>query len=129
MEKTELDTITGWFAGRLPDGWFLGAPSVNADEKQILVVGALAQPSLPEGTPAGVRSGAEAGRISRFRETTRPHRIWIAREAEHRFGLPVTWGATCGGTTVTFTPGGSGRRGNGGRGGPGNQATATEVSF
>ena len=39
MEKTELDKITGWFAGRLPEGWFTGAPSVTVDEKQVLVVG------------------------------------------------------------------------------------------
>ena len=45
-----------------------------------------------------------------FRETTRPYRIHIAREAEHKFELNVTWGAVCGGTSVTFTPGGSGRR-------------------
>src|SRR5215472_15940818 len=80
MASTGHDTIAGWFAGRLPDGWFTGAPSVTVDDKQILVVGTL------------------------------PNRIWIAREAEHRFELPVTWGATSGGTTQTFTPGGSGRR-------------------
>src|SRR5207245_1860439 len=56
-----------------------------------------------------VKKGAAAGRISRFREATRPYRIHIAREAEHRFELNVTWGATVGGVTETFTPGGSGR--------------------
>ena len=110
MASTEQDKIAGWFAGRLPDGWFTGAPSVTTDDKQILVVGTLTEPALPEGASAELKAGAEAGRISRFRETTRQQRIWIAREAEHRFELPVTWGATAGGTTQTFTPGGSGRR-------------------
>ena len=110
MATPERDEIAGWFAGRLPDGWFTGAPSVTIDEGQIVVVGTLTVAALPGDASAQLKSGAEAGRITRFRETTRPHRIHIAREAEHRFELPVTWGATCGGTTETFTPGGSGRR-------------------
>ena len=114
MEKAKLDEIAGWFAGRLPDGWFTGAPSVNADEKQVLVVGTLEGPALPEGATSELKAGAEAGRISRFRETTRGARIWIAREVERKYDIPVTWGATCGGTTLTFTPGGSGRRQRGG---------------
>ena len=119
MASTEHDKIAGWFAGRLPDGWFTGAPSVTIDDKQILVVGTLTEPALPAGASAETKAGAEAGRISRFREATRPSRIWIAREAEHRFELPVTWGATCGGTTLNFTPGGSGRRsGEEGEGAP-----------
>jgi hypothetical protein len=116
MEKTEIDKITGWFAGRLPDGWFTGAPSVTVDDKQILVVGTLAEPSLGGEASAEVKAGAEAGRISRFREGTRGWRIEIAREAERQFKLPVTWGATCGGTSITFTPGGSGRGHGGGEG-------------
>ncbi len=111
MATPERDEIAGWFAGRLPDGWFTGAPSVTIDEGQIVVVGTLTEPALPEGASAQLKAGAEAGRISRFREVTRPYRIHIAREAERRFELNVTWGATCGGTTETFTPGGSGKRG------------------
>ncbi|HKF78957.1 MAG TPA: hypothetical protein VKF59_22635 [Candidatus Dormibacteraeota bacterium] len=110
MATAPNDKIAGWFAGRLPDGWFQGAPSVTVEEKQILVVGALAEPALPDGVSGELRAGAEGGRITRFRETTRPYRIAIAREAERQFEVPVTWGATCGGTSETFTPGGSGRR-------------------
>ena len=110
MATPERDEIAGWFAGRLPDGWFTGAPSVTIDEGQIVVVGTLTEPALPEGASTLLKAGAEAGRITRFREGTRPYRIHIAREAEHKFELPVTWGATCGGTAQTFTPGGSGRR-------------------
>ena len=110
MEKAKLDEITGWFAGRLPDGWFTGAPSVTTDDKQVLVVGTLDAPALTEGATAETKSGAEAGRIARFRESTRGPRILNAREVERKHEVPVTWGAICGGTTLTFTPGGSGRR-------------------
>jgi len=110
MEKAKLDEIAGWFAGRLPDGWFTGAPSVTTDDKQVLVTGTLEAPSLSEGSTAETRSGAESGRIARFREGTRGPRILIAREIERKYEIPVTWGAICGGTTLTFTPGGSGRR-------------------
>ena len=113
MEKADADKIAGWFAGRLPDGWFTGAPSVTVDDKQILVVGTLSEPNLPGDASAELKAGAEAGRIARFREGTRGWRIEIAREAERQFKLPVTWGATSGGTTLTFTPGGSGRRSEG----------------
>lgn len=109
MANATHDEIAGWFAGRLPDGWFTGAPSVTIDDKQIQVVGTLTEPAVPEGASAEYRGGVENGRIARFREVTRPYRIAIAREAERRFELDVTWGATCGGTTTTFTPGGSGR--------------------
>jgi hypothetical protein len=110
MEKTEHDKVAGWFAGRVPDGWFTGPPSVTVDDEQVLVVGTLAEPALPEGASADLKAGVEAGRISRFREATRPYRIAIAREMERELELPVTWGAACGGTTVTFNPGGSGWR-------------------
>ena len=109
MEKAELDRISGWFAGRLPDGWFTGAPTVTADDGHILVTGTLSDPTVAAEASAEERAGAEAGRIARFREGTRGWRIEIAREAERQFKLPVTWAATCGGTTLTFTRGGSGR--------------------
>jgi hypothetical protein len=127
MEATELDKIAGWFAGRLPDDWFSGAPSVKEDGEQIVVVGSLTEPSLPSGASGETRAGAEAGRIGRFRETTRGHRIWIAREAERQFKHPITWGATCGATTTTFNKGGSGGRGHHGHHQGGEQAQATEV--
>src|SRR5262245_30388733 len=105
MATAEHDKIAGWFAGRLPDGWFTGAPSVTTDEKTILVVGTLTEPALTEGASAELKAGAEAGRIRRFREATRPYRIAIAREAERLFERDVTWGAVSGGTSETFTPG------------------------
>jgi hypothetical protein len=55
------------------------------------------------GTRAGTAGAASAGRISRFREDTRDERISIAREAEHRYGRKVAWGAACGGSRQLFT--------------------------
>ena len=95
------DGIAGWFAGRLPDGWFEEPPSVSVDRDEVLVVGRIAPPT-EEGDPAA-RAEAEAGRISRFREETRETRMAIAREAEHRFGRKVAWGAEAGETRQVFT--------------------------
>jgi Arc/MetJ-type ribon-helix-helix transcriptional regulator len=99
------DDAAAWFTGRLPDGWFTGAPEVSVDREEILVVGELAPLEAgPEGgdTPAA-QSAAEAGRISRFREETREARIEIAQQAEHRYGRKVAWGARLGGSTELFT--------------------------
>ena len=106
MENASASTIAGWFAGRLPDGWFTGPPEVSIEGDQVVVVG-----TLPEVAVAGdeARAAAGKGRVSRFREGTRRERVWIAREAEHLFKKNVTWGAVCNGEKVTFTPGGSGR--------------------
>ncbi len=95
------DDAAGWFAGRLPDSWFTGAPEVTVDRDEILVVGTLAAPEV-EGDAAAA-TAAEAGRISRFREDTRDERIAMAREAEHRYGRKVAWGAACGDSRALFT--------------------------
>jgi len=89
------DDITQWLQGRLPDDWFTGHPEVTVDRDEILVVGRL------EKVEGGAE--AEAGRIARFRDDTRERRMQIAREAEHRFGRKVAWGASCGDTSKVFT--------------------------
>jgi hypothetical protein len=101
-EVPAAEGIEGWLAGRLPDGWFIGPPSVTVDRDEVLVVGRLAAPEAPAVDPAAV-AGAEAGRISRFREETRERRMQVAREAEHRFGRKVAWGAEAGDTRQLFT--------------------------
>ncbi|HEY3196350.1 MAG TPA: hypothetical protein VGK42_14045 [Candidatus Dormibacteraeota bacterium] len=106
MDEKELGSIKGWFAGRLPDGWFSGA-EVTVEDDQIVVVGAL--PEIDLGSTPEEKEGAAAGRIARFREETRGERIGIAQEAEERFRKYVTWGATLGGVTKRFNPGGGGR--------------------
>ncbi|HVA61024.1 MAG TPA: hypothetical protein VNG13_10895 [Mycobacteriales bacterium] len=95
------EAVTAWLTGRLPDAWFDGTPEVSVDRDEILVVGVLPAITV-EGNPAAV-AAAEAGRITRFREETREARMAIARDAEHRYGRKVAWGAACGGTRQLFT--------------------------
>ncbi|MBP2370892.1 hypothetical protein [Pseudonocardia parietis] len=102
------DDAAAWFSGRLPDGWFAGAPEVTCDRDEIVVVGEL--PALEDGRSdtgaegdAADTAAAEAGRIARFREETREQRIRIARQAEARYRRKVAWGARLGGTRELFT--------------------------
>jgi hypothetical protein len=100
---TSPDQIQGWFAGRLPADWFGGAPIVDADRDEILVVGTLADPELPADASSDAEAAARASRIAGFREDTRGQRMRIADEAQHRFGRKVSWGASCGDRTELFT--------------------------
>ena len=97
------EKLQGWFAGRLPDAWFVGPPEVTYDREEILVVGKLAEPEVGEGAGDEARSEAQLARITGFREETRQARMRIADEAELRFGRKVAWGARCGGTDAVFT--------------------------
>ena len=97
------DELQGWFAGRLPADWFVGAPTVEADRDEILVVGTLAEPDLPSDASSDAVAAARASRIAGFREDTRGQRMRIADEAQHRFERKVSWGASCGDQTVWFT--------------------------
>src|SRR4051794_21483722 len=100
--EADPEEVRGWFAGRLPDDWFDGPPEITLDTEEILLVGRLPSDGLPDDTPAA-KASALAARVKRFREDTRDHRIRIAREAEHRFGRQVSWGATCGEHRELFT--------------------------
>jgi len=90
------DDAAAWLAGRLPDAWFVGEPTVTVDREEIIVIGELAAPET---------SGAAAalGRIGRFREDTREARMQIADEAEARYRRKVAWGASIGDTRQLFT--------------------------
>ena len=98
---TDIKEVQGWFVGRLPGEWFEAAPEVSVDREEIVVIGRLAAPGV-DGDAAAQRA-AEVGRIKRFREETRDARIAIAREAEHRYGRKVAWGAECGESRRVFT--------------------------
>ncbi len=99
-----MDEIAAWLGGRIPAEWFEAAPTVTVDREEISVTGRLPEPDdLAADAEPHVRAASEAGRIARFREQTREARIGIAREAEHRFGRSIAWGAACGTTTETFT--------------------------
>ena len=90
------DHLQGWFAGRLPDGWFAGPLSIDVDRDEILVIGTLAEPELSADATSETRNAALTARIAGFREDTRAKRMQIADEAERRFGRKVSWGARCG---------------------------------
>lgn len=85
-----------WFAGRLPEEWFDGAPEVTVDREEIVVVGTL--PDDGDQSPA-----QREGRAARFREETREHRMRIADEAQERYQRRVSWGVKSGDETVLFT--------------------------
>ena len=91
--------VAGWFAGRLPDGWFTGPVELLIDRDEITVIGRLPEPDAGEGDPAAAR----AGRIGRFREETREQRMAIADAAQDRYGRSVAWGAACGDVRELFT--------------------------
>ncbi len=102
-EGSPGERLRGWFAGRLPAGWFTVVPMVQADREEITVIGTLPDPETAAEASDAERSAAAEGRIRRFREETRARRVDIAREAEHRFRRKVSWGVTCGGRTEMFT--------------------------
>jgi hypothetical protein len=94
--------LQGWFAGRLPDGWFVGPPDVSHDRDEIVVVGTLPTPDTGDAADETV-SAASRARIQGFREDTRTLRMRIADEAEGRFARKVAWGARCGDEEELFT--------------------------
>jgi hypothetical protein len=89
-----------WFAGRLPDGWFDGDPTVIVDREEITVIGKLADTDKPGTDESEART---EGRISRFREETRSERMKIADEAQDRYGRKVSWGVEVGTERILFT--------------------------
>jgi hypothetical protein len=96
----EVERISGWIQGRLPDGWFREAPEVQMDRDEILIVGRIE--GVEVSGDAALKE-AEIARITRWREETRELRMGIASEAERRFERKVSWGARCGETGLLFT--------------------------
>ncbi|HEY8482869.1 MAG TPA: hypothetical protein VIL71_23890 [Spirillospora sp.] len=104
MHSSEAaEELRGYFAGRLPQGWFEGPPEIVLDREEVSVIGRLPEPVIAVDASEAERAGAIAGHIQRFREDTRQRRIAIAREAEQRFGVKVSWGVECGGEREMFT--------------------------
>lgn len=98
-----MDEISGWFAGRVPDGWFEAPPLVESDRDEILVIGTLPDVDLGGEATSEASGAARAARIDRFREETRGRRMAIADEAQARFRRKVSWGARCGDVERHFT--------------------------
>jgi hypothetical protein len=94
--QPEAGDAADWFAGRLPDAWFDGDPTVVVDREEITVIGKL--PDEKDETDAHAE-----GRASRFREETRSERMSIADEAQSRYSRKVSWGVEVAGETVLFT--------------------------
>jgi len=92
-DQPDASDAADWFAGRLPDGWFAGDPTVVVDREEITVIGRLKETETTEGTESEARA---SGRVARFREETRPERMRIADEAEARYGRKVAWGIEIG---------------------------------
>src|SRR5438132_8540647 len=101
--RVKDEELTGWFTGRIPQGWFTGPPEIDVDREEVLIVGTLPDVELGKDTAPEALRAARAGRIKQHREDTREARMAIAREAEHRFRRKVSWGAVCGDERELFT--------------------------
>ncbi len=99
-EQPDAGDAAEWFAGRLPEDWFDGDPTVIVDREEITVIGKLPEPEDPEKQESEARA---SGRVSRFREETRPERMNIADEAQERYGRKVSWGVEVAGERILFT--------------------------
>ena len=90
-QQPDASGAAEWFAGRLPEAWFDGDPTVVVDREEITVIGKLADSAGKDESEARAE-----GRASRFREETRSERISIADEAQDRYGRKVSWGVEVG---------------------------------
>src|SRR5579875_747540 len=97
-QQPDASDAAEWFAGRLPDTWFDGDPTVIVDREEITVIG-----KLPDSSEKDESEARTSGRVSRFREETRPERMNIADEAQERYGRKVSWGVEVGGERILFT--------------------------
>ncbi|OBJ04606.1 hypothetical protein A5660_18380 [Mycobacterium alsense] len=101
-QQPDASGAAEWFAGRLPEAWFDGDPSVIVDREEITVIGKLADPENAQESEARAE-----GRVARFREETRSERMRIADEAQDRYGRKVSWGvevsAESGSERILFT--------------------------
>ena len=101
--SSTVEQLRGWFAGRLPDDWFVGPLEVAVDRDEVTVVGELSAPDVADEAGDVETDAAAAGRTKRFRESTREQRMAVAAEAERRLGRKVAWGVVCAGRREVFT--------------------------
>ncbi|EUA50162.1 hypothetical protein I552_1098 [Mycobacterium xenopi 3993] len=47
-DQPDASDAAEWFAGRLPDDWFEGDPTVIVDREEITVIGKLPEPEKPD---------------------------------------------------------------------------------
>jgi hypothetical protein len=101
--SASISEIIGWVSGALPPDLYRGVPTIEVDRDEILVIGDVGAPEVPEGLDEEGTAAAEEARIARFREETRDQRIAVARQAEARYDRPISWGASAGATARRFT--------------------------
>ncbi len=92
--------LGAWFAGNLPDDWFVEPAAVEFDRDEILVTGHLAMPEVSEGDDRAIAAHA---RIAAFREDTRQQRMAIAERAQGLYLRQVSWAVRCGDKQAAFT--------------------------
>jgi hypothetical protein len=102
-ESVPADDAPAYVNGLLPDDLFTGAPEITIDRDEIVIVGAIAEPPVADDASDADKTAAQAGRITRFRETTRDQRIGLAQQIEHRYQRKVAWGVVCGGSQQMFS--------------------------
>lgn len=90
------DKIRGWFAGQIPDDWYVAPVEITMDRDEILITGTLSGPKVDDEASEETKGAAADARIRKFREETRADRIAIAQQAEHLFDRKVSWAAVCG---------------------------------
>ena len=95
MQSAEIQS---WLAERLPPELAAAPPDVQVYDDELLV-------TLEVAPPEGEGDGTEGEQrlIAQLREWSRPARVQLARELQHRLKLPVAWGMRCGGSEVLFT--------------------------
>ncbi len=99
-QQPDASDAADWIAGRIPQDWFDGDPAVVVDREEITIIGRLPEPADAQAAESEARA---AGRVSRFREETRPERMKIADEAQDRYGRKVSWGVEVGEERTLFT--------------------------
>src|SRR2546430_11884166 len=120
------EQIRGWFATRLPDEWFEGAPKIVIDREEITIIGHLPRPAAAaatagEGTARAASSAATAtegtaepsgadaeaaagGRSRRVRQENPEARVEIPRGAGHPVRPQGAWGVIFDDYKVVVTP-------------------------
>jgi len=94
------EELSAWFAGNIPDDWFTEATAVTSDRDEIVVTGDIAMPKTSDGDDKSI---AATARIEAFREQTRMQRMAIAERAQQKFLRKVSWAASCGDESASFT--------------------------
>ncbi|WP_282785759.1 MULTISPECIES: hypothetical protein [unclassified Nocardia] len=100
---TEPEAATGSAAGsKDTSGKDAGARATDSEAADSGSTAADSDAAAASGS-AEVPRATREGLVARFRETTRPARMRIAAEAQHRYGRTVSWGVRVGDERIMFT--------------------------